>query len=95
MTKAWPEPATGYRPISRIGKPLSDKEIVAMGYDPTPNGWMPFRKELIPPATDPKPQPEQQSLVTSPTVPKRITKATPKRPTPRKGRTARPSRKKK
>jgi hypothetical protein len=54
---SWPEPKGGYKPISRIGTPLPDKEILAMGYEPTESGWKSFRHKPVP-----KPEPEQQEL---------------------------------
>jgi hypothetical protein len=60
MSEAWPEPKGGYKPISRIGTPLTDKDILAMGYEPTDNGWKPFRHDLLP---DKENTPEQSQLL--------------------------------
>jgi hypothetical protein len=73
--------------------PLTDDEIMAMGYEPTPNGWKAFRKDLIP---APTPQPEQHTLEEmsreSEPAPD-LQRSADKTRKPRKGRSARPSRK--
>jgi hypothetical protein len=90
MSEAWPEPKGGYKPISRIGTPLTDKEIIGMGYEVTPEGWKPFRHDLLP---DKENTPEQSQLLENYKVEPEV--AAPAKPptrgprASRKGRTAR------
>lgn len=69
-------------------RPLTDSEVMAMGYEPDPElGWKPFRRDLLP---EPENTPEQVELLENHKVaPKASTSAKRKVRAARKGRPAR------
>jgi len=41
-----------YLPTSAIGHPLSDDDVIGLGYEPTPNGWRPLRAPTVSPESE-------------------------------------------
>jgi hypothetical protein len=41
MSTPWPVPEDGYKPLRKIGEPLTDDEMRELGYEPRRKGWTP------------------------------------------------------
>jgi hypothetical protein len=47
VSAAWPPPKGGYKRTWRIGRPLTDREIRQLGYEPTRDGWTPIPERKV------------------------------------------------